>query len=933
MNAFNNFHILNIGYILELHERFLRAPSSLDPSMRAYFEQWSPPEEGVTVSVEDAFDFEKIVAAVNLAQAIRRFGHKSAKLDPLGQASPGDRVLDPKTYKLSDEDLRRLPAGIIGGPIAERSPNALDAINALSSVYSSTIGYDFGHVHISEERDWLRYAAEYGAYRPPQFPINTHSLLEMLTKVEVFEQFLHRFFPGKTRFSIEGLDMLVPILDEIICFAADEDICMVMIGMAHRGRLNVLTHTLSKPYGEILAEFKDPTGSYTTMDQTGWTGDVKYHKGASRAVVGEETIKVVVVMPPNPSHLEHINPVLVGMARAADSGVNKPGSPVFYPSAALPILIHGDASFPAEGIVAETLNLSHLPGYHTAGTIHIIANNQLGYTTPPHQGRSTLYASDLAKGFEIPILHVNADDPQACIEAARMAFAYRTKFHKDFLIDLIGYRRYGHNEGDEPGFTQPGLYEKIAEHPTVRKQLAKRMVDDEKSIQEDFPDQLVNDHMRLLQDTLEKLNPEEELVIPQLEVPSPDLIQNIDTSVSTEILRELIDTLLHVPDDFRLNRKLERSIQRRKKMLQNIDEASIDWTTAENLAFASILQDGIPIRLTGQDVERGTFGQRHAVFHDVADGSTYVPLQSFPQSKASFEIHNSPLSENAALGFEYGYSIQARKHLVIWEAQYGDFINAAQAIVDEFIVSGRSKWGLRSSLVVLLPHGYEGQGPNHSSGKLERFLQMATENNIRIANCTNSAQYFHLLRRQAKLVVEHPLPLVIFTPKSLLRHPRIASSLRSLSEARFFPVIDDEIPEGERDKVNRIILCSGKVAIDLLESEERPSNQNVAIVRIEQLSPFPISEIQSTIDRYPNIDEICWLQEEPENMGAWWYLYPRLSKIFDGELPIRYMGRSASPSPAEGSFAWHSLNQQTLISKAFSGKEDIVYVNVFQQEE
>jgi 2-oxoglutarate dehydrogenase E1 component len=755
-------------------------------------------------------------------------------------------------------------------------------------------------------------------------------ILELLTKVEVFELFLHRFFPGKTRFSIEGVDMLVPVLDEIICAAGEEDICVVLLGMAHRGRLNVLAHILSRSYAEILAEFKDPAGSYTTMEQTGWTGDVKYHKGASRAIVGGESIQMVVAMPPNPSHLEHVNPVLEGMARAADSGVDQAGPPIFYPSASLPVLIHGDASFPGEGIVAETMNLSHLPGYHTAGTIHIITNNQLGYTTPPHQGRSTLYAGDLAKGFEIPILHVNADDPLGCIEAARIAFAYREKFHKDFLIDLIGYRRHGHNEGDEPGFTQPVLYEQIQKHPSVRKLWAEHLVN-EGVVEANYPDQLSHNHMQLMQSILEQLKPEEELDIPQLKKSTPDVTQEINTCVPTETLRELNSSLLDLPQGFRLNRKLERAMQRRRQSLDHLDTTSIDWAAAEELALATILMDGIPIRITGQDVERGTFSQRHAVFHGL-DGETYIPLQSIPQSRASFEIHNSPLSENAALGFEYGYSLQGRKQMVIWEAQYGDFINAAQPIVDEFIVSGRVKWGLDSALVLLLPHGYEGQGPNHSSGKLERFLQMATSNNLRIANCTTAAQYFHLLRRQAMLLKEFPLPLVIFTPKSLLRHQKVASTLRELSEGGFQPVIEDP---GEKlpGQVSRLILCSGKIAIDLNEHDNRKEYPEVVVVRVEQLVPFPKKELQQILGKYNSLEEVCWVQEEPENMGAWSFVQNQLKDLLPEGLPLHYIGRSASSSPAEGSLAWHTLNQRNLIDKVFTRREDTVQVNAFFEKE
>ena len=519
--------------------------------------------------------------------------------------------------------------------------------------------------------------------------------------------------------------MFIPMLDDVINSAVRAGICTILIGMPHRGRLNVLAHILSVPYEQILMEFKDPAGSSMTMHEQGFTGDVKYHRGGSFAAPGEDEVRIVIGMPPIPSHLELVNPVVAGMARAAQSKVDQAGVPVLFPDANLPILIHGDASFPGEGIVAESLNLSGLAGYQVAGSIHIIVNNQLGYTTYPVQGRSTLYSSDPAKGFEIPILHVNADDPSACIEAIRTAFAYRERFHKDFLIDLVGYRRYGHNEGDEPSFTQPALYQRIEKQPTIRQIWADRLVSQE-MVEEGLPEKLVQETMRVLQHTLESLPPEETVVPRRAELPALGGPKT-DTTVKKEHLLSLADSLLRVPQGFNLNNKLARSMSRRRKVLDEPEQALVDWSLAEQLALASILADGIPIRMTGQDVERGTFSQRHAVFHDEITQKTYVPLQSIPQARASFEIHNSPLSEAAALAFEYGYSVQDPKRLVIWEAQYGDFINNAQSILDEFVLSGRAKWEQQPSLVLFLPHGNEGQGPNHSSSRFERFLQMGTE--------------------------------------------------------------------------------------------------------------------------------------------------------------------------------------------------------------
>ncbi|MEJ2263112.1 MAG: 2-oxoglutarate dehydrogenase E1 component [Anaerolineales bacterium] len=919
MDIWKEFYGPNAGYVIELYERYLQDPNSVDQATRKFFERWSPPSEAAPpgLRVTEAPAADKIIGAVNLAHAIRAYGHLEAQLDPLGSEPPGDPWIDLEYHKLTAEDLQALPESIVGGPIAEHAKNAYQAIQSLRAVYTGTIGYDYEHVHLPEEREWLHQAAERGIYRPPEDPIDPEGLLERLTRVETFEVFLHRMFPGRTRFSIEGLDMLVPILDDFIGGAAEADICVVLIGMAHRGRINVHAHVLNKPYAQILAEFKDPGTNFTTKNELGWTGDVKYHIGARQAIRGGETVKMVVSMAPNPSHLENVNPVLSGMARSADSKVDEPGSPEFFPNAALPILIHGDAAFTGQGVVAETLNFSKLPGYTIGGTLHIIANNQLGYTATEQEVRSTLYASDLAKGFEIPVIHVNADDPEACIEAARTAFAYRQKFHKDFLIDLIGYRRYGHNEGDEPSFTQPLMYKKIDEHPTVRKIWADELIK-RGEIEEDWPEKLINDRMDELQKILEDLQPEEEILKPRLEPPPPGEARRVKTHVPLEELRELNESLLEIPGDFHLHRKIERSMRQRRKVLAEADEASIDWATAEELALASILTDGIPIRMTGEDVERGTFSQRHAVFHDTETGETYTPLQQLRSAKASFEIVNSPLSENGSVGFEFGYNIQNPRCLVIWEAQYGDFVNNAQPMIDEFVTSARAKWEQTPSLVLLLPQGYEGQGPDHSTGRVERFLQLAAQTNIRIANCTTSAQYFHLLRRQAELLKSDPLPLIVMTPKSLLRHPKVASTPNQLAEGAWEPVIDDERARNLTEDIQRLILCSGKIYVDLITSKLREEAASIAIVRLEQLYPFPAADLEPLFSQYKNLGEVVWVQEEPKNMGAWSFAQPRIQEMVCGRWPLHYIGRVQNSSPAEGSSAWHSINQKAIIEQAFN---------------
>jgi 2-oxoglutarate dehydrogenase E1 component len=921
MSGWQEFTGLNRGYVLELYEKYRRDPSSVDPDARALFERWTPSDDVPVVAplreASAAPALDNVVGAVNLAESIRRYGHLAAALDPLGARPPiGDPSLLAETHGVTDDDLRRLPASLVARPL-EGVATAHDAIEKLRRIYCSTTGYDYAHVFVPDEREWLREAAERGRFRAPSDPIDPAKLLDRLSQVEAFERFLQRTFPGKTRFSIEGLDMLVPVLDEVIAESGEAGIRQILLGMAHRGRLNVMAHVLNKPYAQILAEFKDPISKNFREDMA-WTGDVKYHAGAHRAIKGGAAMDLVVSMPPNPSHLEAVDPVVEGMARAAGTSVDGGGVPLFDPSRSVPILIHGDASFPGQGVVAETLNLSRLPGYSTGGTIHIILNNQLGFTTGPEDVYSTSYASGLARGFKIPIVHVNADDPEACVEAARLAFAYRERFQRDFLIDLIGYRRHGHNEGDEPAFTQPLMYRRIAEHPTVREIWARTLagrgvIDQEKA------ERIYQARMAEMQSAYDALRPEQDLVEPEPEAPPPGAASKAHTAVPIEALRALNASLLAMPAGFSIHKKLDRAREKRARVLDAIDERTIDWAAAEELALASILADGTSIRLTGEDVERGTFSQRHAVFHDVESGRAHVPLQTLPQARAAFEIHNSPLTENAVLGFEYGYNVQEPSRLVIWEAQYGDFINGAQVIIDEFLISARGKWGQRPSLVLLLPHAHEGQGPDHASARPERFLQLAADINIRVANCTTAAQYFHLLRRQAALLLVDPLPLIVLTPKSLLRHPLVASAPRELAEGRFRMVIPDAEADARASEIRRVICCTGKVYVDLMAAEQRAARPDVAVCRLEQLYPVPMRDLRATIDAYPEAGEVVWVQEEPENMGAWEFVRPHLEEVSGGRT-VRRVARPRSASPAEGSAARHTHNQQALIAQAFGGK-------------
>jgi 2-oxoglutarate dehydrogenase E1 component len=859
----------------------------------------------------------RIAAVVGLATAIREYGHLDVQTDPLGGPPPGAPELDPATYGLSEEDLKTIPAEAVGGPIAEGAANAAEAIERLRHRYTSTLGFDFDHIQIAEERHWLQEAAETGKYDLKLDEKDKKKLLERLTQVEVFERFLHQTYLGQKRFSVEGNDILIPMLDQVIDDSASLGAKEVVMGMAHRGRLNVLTHILSKPYGAIIAAFEGGINREGDPFRDVRSGDVKYHLGArlSRNAETGERVKVPIVLAPNPSHLEAVNPIVLGMARAVQDNRDHPGAPDQEKTRSLAILIHGDAAFPGQGVVAESLNLSGLPGYNTGGTIHIITNNQIGYTTDWRDSRSTLYAGDLAKGFEIPVIHVNADDPIACLSAARIATEYRKTFGKDFLLDVVGYRRWGHNEGDEPAFTQPLMYQTITKHPTVRKVWADVLCkegivsdDDVSAMEKRIYDRL----MKIRQGVTEGTDTYEEEIH---EETRPR--EEVETALTLERLRELHDSLHALPESFTPNGKLKRQWTVRSQILDK-EGGKLDWAHAETIAFAAILQDGIPIRLTGQDAQRGTFSQRHDVLHDAKSGDVYVPLEHVPGATASVAIYNSPLSENACMGFEYGYSVNAPEALVLWEGQFGDFANGAQVVIDQFLVAARTKWGQTPSLVLLLPHGYEGQGPEHSSARLERFLQLSAQDNIRVANCTTAAQYFHLLRRQAARLETDPRPLVLMTPKSLLRHPLAGSSPEELTRGTFMPVMDDPKAVDRKEKVTRLVLCSGKVAVDLEAADIRENADTVAVARVEQLAPFQSTAINNVISNYPNLKELVWLQEEPKNMGAWTFMSDRLRDLVDGRIPVRYIGRPEQASPAEGFADLHQMAQRFIIEAAFA---------------
>ena len=940
---------LNAGYAALVLEQYLDNPASVSDEWRAVFESSeldelvamqpglarllerfepnggnghavatpSPPAAPAPAAPAPAVVDDELLggvaAATTLVKAFRMHGHLAARLDPLGSEPPGDPALEPERLipELTPELQARIPASLLS--LYVKGETLADALPRLREVYCGTIAYEIEHISDHEERIWLRQAIESGRYRQPLTDDERVRLLARLSQVEGMEQYLRRAFLGQKQFSIEGLDVMVPMLDESIELAADGGAHEVVIGMAHRGRLNVLAHVVGRPYEVILREFEgERTIEAVVASDEGGTGDVKYHLGAdgTRATRAGE---ITVTLASNPSHLEAVDPVVEGRARAEQTDRSTPEG-YHDPSIALPVLIHGDASFAGQGEVAETLNLQGLAGYSTGGTLHVIGNNQVGFTTDPSDGRSTRYSSDLAKGFDVPIIHVNADDPEAAMSVIRLAQAYRRRFGHDVVVDLVGYRRHGHNEQDEAAYTQPLLAAAIAAHPTVREQFAASLVE-AGVIEREKADELFTEVHTQLRAAHEALK-ESFTAASVQQLPAEGRIpagtaDAVITAVPADRLQALNEQLLHVPDWFTPHPKLWKQLERRRTALE---EGGIDWGQAEALAFASLLVDGIPVRITGQDTERGTFSHRHAVLHDVNSGATFTPMQHLDEASASFEIHNSPLSEYACVGFEYGYSTAAPEALVLWEAQFGDFVNGAQIIIDQFMSAGLSKWRETSRLTLLLPHGYEGNGPEHSSARLERFLQLAAQENIRIANCTTSAQYFHLVRRQA--LDASARPLIVMTPKGLLRLKQAGSTLADLAQGEFQPVIDDA--HADREQVTRLVLCSGKVYYDIVGHEDRAAATRVAVARLEQLYPFPVEQAAVLLRSYPNVREVVWVQEEPQNMGAWRAIRHRLEEAKPDGVPLLYVGRPWRASPSEGYPTAHLREQDRIVRAALA---------------
>jgi multifunctional 2-oxoglutarate metabolism enzyme len=867
---------------------------------------------------------QAVQAATSLLKAYRTHGHLAAQLDPLGSEPKGDPALQPENVNLTPELMERIPASILR--IGVPGETLLEALPRMRTAYCGTIGYQVEHLSSHQQRIWLREMIETGAHRQPLTDEEKKRLLDRLIDVFQFERFLEKAYLGQKMFSIEGLDVVVPMLDEIVTLSQRDGAEEVVFGMAHRGRLSVLAHNLGRSVESILAEFEgskqiDAVKAVAAIPHGG-TGDVKYHYGHRGVYETSEGEKISVRLYPNPSHLEFVDPVVTGGTRFLQQDFEGPNLSHEF-KRAVAVLLHGDAAFPAQGVVAETLNLQSLPGYTTGGTIHVIQNNQVGFTTDPAEARSTPYAADMAKGFNVPIIHVNADDVEGCVAAVRLAMAYRERWCRDVVIDVIGYRRFGHNETDEPAYTQPTMAAAIKSHPPVSEIYAEKLIEEGTVSAEEVGKASDERHAEMsgaLKGLRQKMEAGEyeDPTVTGATTQTGELLDRtasppVHTAVEADKLRGINEALLKTPEGFNVHRKLRRPLSRR---VEALEQGGIDFGQAEALAFGTLLTDGVHIRLTGQDTERGTFSHRHLVLHDENTGLKYTPMQNLEDASAPFELYNSPLSEIACLGFEYGYSAASPSALVLWEAQFGDFANAAQVIVDSFIVSGESKWGQTSRLTLLLPHGYEGSGPEHSSARIERFLALGAEGNIRIANPTTAAQYFHLLRRQA--LIKKPRPLIVFTPKGLLRLDKAAATLEQLTDGELRFILDDPTAGERREQVERLVLCTGKVYYDMDGSDRRESAENVAIARVEVLYPFAKEQLERLIASYPNLKEIAWVQEEPRNMGAWKVMSRRMPDVLPEGVTLTYIGRQGRASPGEGYSGAHAREQERIVLTALT---------------
>jgi len=845
---------------------------------------------------------EKQAKVPLLVNIYRVRGHLIANLNPLSYRTDYYSELDPTEYGFTIWDYDREFISNIKGYEKATLRQILDVIR---QTYCETVGAEFMHIQHPEEKKWLMEKMESVLNKPKQNESLKKRILEKLIIAEGFEHFLHTRYLGHKRFSLEGSETLIPVLDYLLTLAADDNAKEAFLGMAHRGRLNVLANIIGKEYKLIFSEFEDDIA-----DRPQGTGDVKYHLGASGVYQTFNNKKIDVSVASNPSHLEFVNPVVEGVVRAKqirDKDANRNKN--------LPILIHGDAAFAGQGIVAETLNFSQLKGYRTGGTIHIIINNQIGFTTTPEDARSSPYATDVAKMVQSPIFHVNGDDPEAALWVTQLAFEYRQKFNKDVVIDLFGYRRHGHNEGDDPVYTQPVMYKKIKSHPSVKMIYSDKLISEKIVTKENVEklDNKIHDQLDKANEEAKKINemfsPDRPLAYPISKLDKIKKKEN--TAITKAFINRIVNGITNLPEGFDVNSKIKKTVEKRKEILKN--NGKIDWAYAESLAFGALLLEGFPVRLSGQDSARGTFSQRHLILTDMTTGDEIIPLNNIYEKQAMIEPLDSLLSENGVLGFEYGYSIADPLTLVMWEAQFGDFANSAQVIIDNFLSSSKTKWNQPSNLVLLLPHGQEGQGPEHSSARIERFLVLCAQNNMIVANPTTPAQYFHVLRKQILNLID--VPLILFTPKSLLRAPIATSEISEFTNGKFQEIIDDHVKN--KSSVSKIILTSGKVFYDLLKYKTDNKIKDTAIIRIEQYYPFNVKLLNSILANYKNVKKIYWVQEEPQNMGAWNFIFSKTNNNLPDKLELTYVGRKENPSPASGSGKEFRQNQNDLIKRAF----------------
>ncbi|MGY1713800.1 multifunctional oxoglutarate decarboxylase/oxoglutarate dehydrogenase thiamine pyrophosphate-binding subunit/dihydrolipoyllysine-residue succinyltransferase subunit [Geodermatophilus sp. SYSU D01106] len=892
-------------FLRRLHQLLLGEDGFYDDvfrSLRIPYEpvRWMP---DVRVSREGQIDKEARV--IEVIESYRRNGHLMADTDPLEFKVRSHPDLDILQHGLTLWDLDRpFP---VGGFAGEKVMPLRDILGVLRNSYCRTVGVEYMHITDPEEREWLQKRIEV-KHEQPDREKQKH-ILGRLNAAEAFETFLQTKYVGQKRFSLEGGESVIPILDEVLIAGTDHGLDEVAIGMAHRGRLNVLANVLGKSYSKIFGEFEGNIDPGTVQG----SGDVKYHLGAEGTFANpfQPGAEIAVSLASNPSHLETVNPVLEGIVRAKQDMIDK-GEQGFT---VLPVLLHGDSAFAGQGVVAETLNLSQLRGYRTGGTVHVVINNQVGFTTSPAAARSSLYSTDVARMVNAPVFHVNGDDPEACVRVARLAVEYRQAFRKDVVVDLVCYRRRGHNEGDDPSMTQPLMYDIIDRKRSVRKLYTEALIG-RGDITLGEAEEALKDYRDQLERAFAETHDATETPKPQPVMDQPaQQVSTVATAITPEVMKAIGDAHVSLPQDFTVHPKLQRLLERRAAM---VSEGGIDWAMGELLAFGSLLMQGVPVRLAGQDSRRGTFVQRHSVLIDRETAGEYTPLGNLSEEQAKFFVYDSLLSEYAALGFEYGYSVANPKALVLWEAQFGDFVDGAQMVIDEFISSGEAKWGQRSGVTMLLPHGLEGQGPDHSSGRIERFLQLCAENNMTVANCSTPGNYFHLLRRQALSDVHRPL--VVFTPKSLLRAKAAVSPVADFTEESFRPVLGDPGVGGEPlddAAVRRVLLCSGKVAYDLVAQREAEGRADTAILRVEQLYPLPAEQIAEAVGRYPNAQDLVWVQEEPANMGGWSFMALELPEHLGGRT-LRRVSRRASASPAVGSAKVHESEQKALVAEAFA---------------